>query len=563
MSNASSLSADRTRRLEEVLAQYLEAVEAGQAPSRAELLTRHPDLAEEVQQFFANQKGLAALIHPAAPPAPPTRANTRVLPPVPTTQPLLRVNDYEILHEIARGGMGIVFRARQISLNREVALKMLLVTKGAESSTLRRFRLEAEAVAHLDHPNIVPIYEVGEIDGQAYFTMKLVEGGSLASRLADLRLPEPGGAARPSRAVLEQKLAHLVEIMAVVARAVHHAHQRGILHRDLKPGNILLDSEGRPLVSDFGLAKRLNHQGTNLTQPQAILGTATYMAPEQIGEKSGSLTTAVDVYSLGTILYELLTGSAPIVGESYFDTLWRVRHDPPVPPRQRNPNVPRDLELICLKCLSKDPAQRYGSALELAEDLERWRSGNAISLRPATTLERVRRWARRNRLAVALLGAVGGLMVAGTAGSLLAAWHIDAARDRADRNAEQAALLAEQEQAARAEAETARNQAETARNQAETARNQAVIARNQAENDRQQAVTANKEAERARAEAERARAEAERARTAARAGRRRKSPFARVWLCGQRHARPRQRRPVRRPVLVWRGAEPGQGRSEP
>ena len=180
--------------------------------------------------------------------------------------------------------MGIVFRVRQISLNREVALKMTLLNRSAEElNTLRRFRIEAEAAAHLDHPNIVPIYEVGEIDGQAYFTMKIVEGGSLASNLKELRLPAPAKGSRPARAVVEQKLAYLVDMLAAVARGVHHAHQRGILHRDLKPANILLD-DGRPMVTDFGLAKRMDQEGS-LTQSLAIVGTAAYMAPEQAQQK--------------------------------------------------------------------------------------------------------------------------------------------------------------------------------------------------------------------------------------------------------------------------------------
>jgi hypothetical protein len=467
MSKASLLASEQERRLQDVLAQYIEAKEAGQAPERGELLARHPDLADELKRFFTNLDGLASLAGPVEPtryPGPDAVSPSRPA----ATLPPQRFGDYEVLHEIARGGMGVVYKAHQVSLNREVALKMVLADVAASSSMLRRFRIEAEAAAHLDHPNIVPIYEVGEIDGRPYFTMKLVEGGCLSSRLDKLRLPVAGEGPRPGRAVLDKRLGRVVELVAAVARAVHHAHQRGILHRDLKPANILLDGDGRPMVTDFGLAKRVG-QDVHLTQSQAIVGTAAYMAPEQAMPNGDGLTTAADVYSLGAILYELLTGSPPLVGATYFDTLVKVVQDPPVPPRKRNPNVPRDLEAICLKCLNKQPGNRFGSALDLAEDLERWRAGETISLRTPSTIERAWRWTRRNRLAAALLGTVAALLVLGAAGSLLAAWRIAAARDRAadnadraERNAREAALMAERERTARDAAETARDVAEKA-----------------------------------------------------------------------------------------------------
>jgi WD40 repeat protein/tRNA A-37 threonylcarbamoyl transferase component Bud32 len=438
MSEASSPALERERRLQDVLAGYIEAVEAGQAPDRADLLARHPDLAASLLEFFANQDGLSALAHPTWPDLQQPAAGV-----APSTLPsvsLTRFGDYEILHEIARGGMGVVYKARQVSLNREVALKRILADKATSPNTLRRFRIEAEAAAHLDHPNIVPIYDVGESDGQPYFTMKLVEGGSLSSRLDEFQVPVPGEGPIPGRGVLHLRLARLAELLAAVARAVHHAHQRGILHRDLKPANILLDDAGQPMVTDFGLAKRVG-QDINLTGSQAIIGTAAYMPPEQAMPSKDGLTVAADIYALGAILYELLTGRPPIVGNNYFETLVKVLEETPLPPRQRNRNVPRDLEAICLKCLHREPAGRYASALELAEDLDRWRAGDAISLRPASTVERAWRWARRNRLAGALLGAVAALLIVGTIGSMLAAWHIAAARD--------------QERAARAAAEEA------------------------------------------------------------------------------------------------------------
>jgi WD40 repeat protein len=486
MASESLLSSDRERRLNEVLAAFLEADEAGHAPDRAEIMKRHPDLARELAEFFANRDQFASLADPFG---------TQAMPPPPTITPSRHVassatprfGDYELLHEIARGGMGVVYRARQVSLNREVALKMIMAGQTPSANTLRRFQIEAEAAAQLDHPNIVPIYHVGELAGQPFFTMKLIEGGSLASRLDDFRLPLPAEKPHMRRSVVRQRLDRLTELLATVARAVHHAHQRSILHRDLKPGNILLNrkadsaagspvadtecpvSDLEPLVADFGLAKRFDGDNS-LTQPQTIVGTATYMAPEQARPGKDPLTTAADVYALGAILYELLTGQPPLVGETYFNTLIKVVEDPPVPPSQRNPHVPRDLEAICLKCLQKSPGQRYGSALALAEDLERWRTGDAISLRTQATRERMWRWARRNRLSAVLLAAVALLLVGTAIGSLIAVWRITAARDLADHSAREAELsaaraaqLAEQERGARRETEIALTAAQNAR----------------------------------------------------------------------------------------------------
>jgi WD40 repeat protein len=457
MSTGPSLSTQQQQRLDALLAEYLEGLEAGRPPDRAALVARHPDLAGELHEFFVNHDRLAGVAGPAtAVPGVPGEAPGPAAPPP-------GFGDYQILGEIARGGMGVVYRARQVSLQRDVALKMILPGQAASFPSLRRFRIEAEAAACLDHPAIVPIYEVGEHDGRPYFTMKLVEGGCLASRREEYRLPAPGPGPRPGRRALQETCAHLAGLLSAVARAVHHAHQRGILHRDLKPANILLNHDGRPMVTDFGLAKRVE-QDAGLTRSQTVLGTPAYMPPEQAQPRPGGLTTAADVYALGAILYELLTGRPPFVAETYFDTLLKVVEEAPLPPRQRNAHVPPDLEAVCLKCLAKEPGRRYGSALELAEDLERWRAGEAVSVRRPTAAERVARWARRNRLAAALLSAVGALLAAGTAGSLLAAWHIAAARDRAD-------LLAGQERAARAEAEAALAAADRAR-----AENQRLLA---------------------------------------------------------------------------------------
>jgi WD40 repeat protein len=467
MSSAPSLNAERQRRLHEVLAEYLEAVEAGRTPGRSALMARHPDLADELNEFFANHDQMASL---AAPPpdlrAAVTRAEDLGRPAAP---PAERFGDYEILGEVARGGMGVVYRARQVSLDRDVALKMMLPDQAASPRTLRRFRIEAEAAAHLEHPNIVPIYEVGEIEGRPYFTMKLVEGGCLAGRLEALRLPGPERKPPPGRGEIERSAARVAGLVATVARAIHHAHQHGILHRDLKPANILLDAcgvaspatpqaEPVPMVTDFGLAKRVERD-VGLTQSQTVVGTPAYMPPEQAEARKDALTTAADVYSLGAILYELLTGEPPFRGETYFDTLIKVIEEPPVPPRHRNPHAPADLEAICLKCLHKVPGHRYHSALALAEDLERWRAGETTSLRRPTRRGRVWRWARRNRLAATLLAAVGVLMALVTAGSLLAARHIAAARDRAEENAGVAARLAQSEREAHDQADGARTDA--------------------------------------------------------------------------------------------------------
>ena len=285
--------------------------------------------------------------------------------------------EYELIEEIARGGMGVVYKARHKQLNRVAALKMILGGRFSSEDELRRFQLEAESAAKLDHPGIVPVYEIGEVDGQPFFAMKYIEGGSLAEHIEHLA-DEP-----------EEAMA----LLAKVAKAVHHAHQRGVLHRDLKPGNILLDESGEPLVTDLGLAKSTTND-SNLTNTGAVMGTPAFMPPEQAA--GGGVTTAADIYSLGAIMYQLLTGQPPHQGESAIDTMMRVMKGPPDPPRKKNKGVDRYLEAICMKCLAFEPESRYSSALQLASDLEAWATGDAISVSSPSFVARARRWLQAN-----------------------------------------------------------------------------------------------------------------------------------------------------------------------
>jgi hypothetical protein len=365
----------------------------------AEFVRRFPELAALLRRRFALHRAWAegrfrpAEAITAAPPA----AEAVTVPPAAVTRPgetgapedeeslevipvveavarrvLPRIPGYEVLEELGRGGVGVVYKARQTGFNRLVALKMLLAGAHAGPDEMERFHREAEAVARLKHPGIVDVYAFGEIDGCPYFSLEFLEGGSLADRLRGRPLP-------PSEAA---------SLVAELARAAHHAHRHDIVHRDLKPANVLLTAEGLPKITDFGLAKRLEVEGH--TASGAIMGTPSYMAPEQAAGKSKMIGPAADVYSLGAILYELLTGRPPFRASTTFDTLVLVLSEEAAAPRDLNPEVPRDLETVCLKCLHKDPAKRYASARHLVEDLDCFLEGEPLA--HARPPGRWRRW---------------------------------------------------------------------------------------------------------------------------------------------------------------------------
>ena len=432
---------EREQRLNEVIAGYLEDLEAGRHPDREGLIARHPDLADELGSFFANRERMEQLTAPfrerrpgdempSVLPFPPVAPRPIDHPETLTGTPELEggpsgrvgyFGDYELVEVIAEGGMGVIFKARQVSLDRVLALKMIRSGRFATPDDLQRFRLEAEAAAHLDHPNIVPIHEVGEHEGHHYYSMKLVEGGSLAAHAGRF-------AADPRAAAT---------LVATVARAVHHAHQRGILHRDLKPANILLSAppggppgHWTPLIADFGLSKRVEAApSAGLTRSGSIVGTPGYMAPEQADGERGAITTAVDIHALGAILYELIAGRPPFRAGTVLETLRLVREEEPARPRSFNPRVDRDLETIALKCLEKAPSSRYTSATALADDLDRWLAGMPIQARPASLPERLVKWARRRRTVAALLF-VGVLAIAASALAIggLIAWNSESTR---------------------------------------------------------------------------------------------------------------------------------------
>src|SRR5262245_47672865 len=363
-------------RVEQLLEELLES---GGTPEEA--CRTCPELLPQLRAGWQRLRALEAEIGALFPPSPVFDGATP--PPLPRAD-LPRIPGYHVQEEVGRGGMGVVYKAWHRRLNRAVAVKMLLAGPYARPEELERFLREAEAVASLRHPNVVQIYDVGDLDGRPYFTMEYVEGGSLAQKLAGTPQPADQAAA----------------LVAALAGAIQVAHQSGIVHRDLKPANILLTADGTPKVTDFGLASRL--EGGGLTLTGHPVGTPSYAAPEQ-GRGGDAIGPATDVYALGAILYELLTGRPPFRAETAAATLQQVVTEDPVPPSRLNPRVPRDLETICLKCLFKEPAHRYASAVALADDLRRFGEGQPIQARPLSWGGRLWRWGRRKPAAAALV----------------------------------------------------------------------------------------------------------------------------------------------------------------
>lgn len=384
--DVAAAAGDRDERLAELLDQLTGALRQGHSPNVAALAQKHPDLAEELRTLWAAvlvAEGIAAARNSHSQTASQTSPQTaqRSLP--------RRFGDYELLVELGRGGMGVVYEARQISLDRVVALKMILHGEMASAADLARFRAEAQAVAQLDHPQIVPVYEVGELERQPYFTMKFIPGATLAHRLAEGPLADREAAA----------------LLVPICRAIQYAHEHGVLHRDLKPSNILLDLNGSPHVTDFGLAKRVAADGATLTAMTltgAIIGTPSHMAPEQAAGDRARLGPACDIFSLGTILYQMLTGRPPFQAASPVDTVLLLLEQEPLPPRLINARIDPDLELIVLKCLQKPPELRYASADALAKDLQAYLEDEPIAARSGLFRQVVNRWLRETHHATVL-----------------------------------------------------------------------------------------------------------------------------------------------------------------
>ena len=379
-----ALRDDAETLLDLIYSEVLLREEAGERPEAEEYVRRFPAheaalrLQFDLHQAVASDTSLMGRTRAFTPGAQLAGQEARARPAgVPAA---VRLPGYEIEEVLGRGGMGVVYKARHLALNRVVALKMVLSGGHAGEAELARFRTEAAALARLQHPHIVQIFEVGEQDGRPYFALEYVEGGGLSAKL--------NGTPWEAR-----QAAALVETLA---RAVHAAHERRVVHRDLKPANVLLTADGTPKITDFGLAKKLDADD-GISRSGQVVGTPSYMPPEQAAGRGREVGPAADTYALGAILYELLTGRPPFKGPTSLDTLHQVLTDEPVPPRRLNPRTPRDLETVCLKCLEKQPARRYGTALELADDLGRFQAGRSVRARPVGVLERGWKWARRTR----------------------------------------------------------------------------------------------------------------------------------------------------------------------
>jgi serine/threonine-protein kinase len=418
-----------------VYGEFLLRQRLGEAPDLEEYARRFPQFAERLRLQVELHRALQAARGetPSAVEAAGEFDDRRTIPqplrgPHTPATDLPSVPGYEVLDRLGGGGMGVVYRARQIGLRRPVALKMLRAEASADGELLARFRAESALLARLQHPNIVQVHEVGEHQGRPFIALEYVEGGSLDRKLAGN--PQPAEEA--------------AQLMQAVARAVQYAHERGIVHRDLKPHNVLLAEDGSPKVTDFGLAKLLA-EGAGLsslrcqTRTGAILGTPSYMAPEQTAGSAGEVGPQADVYALGAILYELLTGRPPHQGATALETLEQVRTQEPVPPSRLQPRVPRDLDTITLKCLRKEPHRRYPSAQALADDLQRFREGRPVLARPTGTAERLWRWCRRNPVVACLTAALVLAVAAGFGAVTWLWWQADADRAEAVRQRDRAA----------------------------------------------------------------------------------------------------------------------------
>jgi hypothetical protein len=467
-----ALGSDKEAALELIYTEFVIREQLGQKVSPADWYARFPEWQRDLEQLFEVHRAVhpgQAADHTITRVSPPDAAGPRAQ----TIGPGFPIGNYELLDEIGRGGMGVVYRARQKGLDRAVALKLILAGAYCQPDVRARFRTEAEAAARLQHPNIVQIHEVGEQDGLPYMSLEFVDGGSLADHL--------DGTAFPSR-----KAAELIQTLA---KAMDYAHQRGVVHRDLKPANILLQNPNHkdheehkekiekgvggltassswcslwftsciPKITDFGLAKLLD-QDKGHTQSGAIVGTPRYMAPEQAQSKSTEIGPLADVYALGAILYELIAGRPAFQGTNPLDILRQVVGQEPEPPCRLNPRVHRDLQTICLRCLDKAPGRRYPSALALAEDLERFLAGGPIAARPAGRLERLGKWARRKPAAAALWGMLFMFGLAAAGYGMWLAQNRAATSRQVETELEQAASLLAQDQLLEARAEARRAQ---------------------------------------------------------------------------------------------------------